>query len=215
MNIILLGAPGAGKGTQAGNLAEKLNLVHVATGDLFRGVAAGKSKLGGILRTSMAKGELVPDAITVRMLLERLAEPDAGRGVVFDGFPRNLAQARALDEALTREGKKIDRVVLLDVPVPELEERLSARWVCPACQVPYHNVTSPPKVAGRCDKCGTALVQRADDAPETVKKRLEVYLAETEPLTDYYRSQGKLTTVNGTGAIDAVARRLTAAIGAG
>lgn len=213
MNIILLGAPGAGKGTQAGNLAEKHGLVHVATGDLFRKVAREKSELARTLHSYMDRGLLVPDAITLRMLLERIAEPDAAAGVVFDGFPRNLAQAEALDEALTRENRKIDKVVLIDVAAAELIERLSARWVCPSCQIPYHNITSPPKVAGKCDKCGTCLVQREDDRPATVKKRLEIYFTETEPLIDYYRLQGKLVTINGVGAVALVAQRVNTAIG--
>ena len=215
MNIILLGAPGAGKGTQAANLAERLNIAHVATGDLFRKVAKENTPLADALRSYMEKGLLVPDEITVKMLLGRIGEPDAKAGVVFDGFPRTLAQAKALDDALGREGKKIDRAVLLEVTPAELALRLSARWTCPACQAPYHNIASPPKLAGKCDKCGTALVQRADDTPATVKKRLEVYFAETAPLIDYYRAQGKLIAVNGEGAVDAVEKRITAALGAG
>lgn len=215
MNIILLGAPGAGKGTQAANLAERLKLAHVATGDLFRKVAREKTPLAGTLRSYMEKGLLVPDEITVKMLLERIAEPDAKGGVVFDGFPRTLAQAKALDNALAREGKRIDKAVLLEVTPVELIERLSARWVCPVCQAPYHNIAAPPRVTGRCDKCGTALVQRADDSPATVKKRLEVYFDETAPLIDYYRVQGKLTTIKGEGTIEEVEKRITSAVGAG
>jgi adenylate kinase len=215
MNIILLGAPGAGKGTQAANLAERLKLTHVATGDLFRKVAREKTPLAETLRSYMEKGLLVPDEITVKLLLERIAGSDAKGGVVFDGFPRTLAQAKALDNALAKEGIKIDKAVLLEVTPDELTLRLSARWVCPACQAPYHKVASPPKVAGRCDKCDTALVQRADDTPVTVKKRLEVYFAETAPLTDYYRAQGKLVTVNGEGAVEEVEKRIASAVGAG
>jgi adenylate kinase len=215
MNIILLGAPGAGKGTQAANLAERLNLAHVATGDLFRKVAREKTPLADTLRSYMEKGLLVPDEITVKMLLGRIAEPDARGGAVFDGFPRTLAQAQALDKALALDGKRIDKTVLLDVAPAELVERLSARWICPACQAPYHNIASPPKIAGRCDKCGSALMQRADDKPETVKKRLEVYFAETAPLIEYYRAQGKLAVVKGEGAIEEVEKRITSALGAG
>jgi adenylate kinase len=215
MNIILLGAPGAGKGTQAEKLAERLKLMHVATGDLFRKVAREKTPLADTLRSYMEKGLLVPDEITVKMLLERIALPDATKGVVFDGFPRTLAQAKALDNALAKEGKRIDEAVLLEVAPAELVERLSARWVCPACQAPYHNIASPPKIAGSCDKCGTALVQRADDAPATVKKRLDVYFSETMPLIEYYRAQGKLVAVNGVGAVEDVEKRINSAVGAG
>jgi len=215
MNIILLGAPGAGKGTQAEKLAERLKLMHVATGDLFRKVAQEETPLAGTLRAYMEKGLLVPDEITVKMLLERIARPDAARGVVFDGFPRTLAQAMALDNALAKEGEKIDKVVLLEVAPAELVERLSARWVCPSCQAPYHTVASPPKIAGKCDKCRTALVQRADDVPATVKKRLEVYFVETAPLIDYYQAQGKLVAVNGEGAVGEIEKRITSAVGAG
>jgi adenylate kinase len=178
-------------------------------------VAKENTPLADTLRAYMEKGLLVPDEVTVRMLLDRIGEPDARAGVVFDGFPRTLAQAKALDKALAKQDKKIDRAILLEVKTIELVERLSARWICPACQVPYHNIASPPKVAGKCDKCGTALMQRADDAPETVKKRLEVYFAETAPLIDYYRAQGKLVAVNGEGAVEEVEKRITAAVGGG
>lgn len=174
MNIILLGPPGAGKGTQAEYLAKKLKLAHIATGDLFRKVAKEATQLGQTLRSYMEKGLLVPDEITIKLLLERISEPDAFAGVVFDGFPRTIAQARALDEALTRENKSIDSVINFEVSKEELISRLSARWTCAQCQAPYHMITSPPKKVGVCDRCGGKLMQRADDAPETVKKRLEV-----------------------------------------
>lgn len=212
MYIIFLGAPGAGKGTQAAYLADKLRLAHAATGDLFRKVAREGTPLGETLRSYMEKGLLVPDEITIKMLLERLALPDAAGGVIFDGFPRTLVQAKALDAALAGEGKKIDRVIYLEVSPVELAARMTARWVCPVCQAPYHTITSPPKVAGRCDRCGAELVQRADDAPETVKKRLQVYFAETAPLIGYYKAQGKLVTVNGEGTVEEVEKRIASAL---
>ncbi len=213
MYIIFLGPPGAGKGTQAAYLAEKLKLAHVATGDLFRKVAKEKSPLGDTLRSYMEKGLLVPDEITIKMLLERISREDAAGGVVFDGFPRTINQAKALDAALAEQGKKIDRVIDLAVRPAELVARLSARWVCRICQAPYHMITSPPKEPGKCDKCSGELYQRADDAPETVKKRLEVYNAETAPLTKYYRAQGKLVPVNGEGSVDEIEKRVLEAVG--
>lgn len=215
MYIILLGPPGAGKGTQATYLSDKLKLAHVATGDLFRRVAREGTPLGETLRIYMEKGLLVPDEITVKMLLERIAAPDAANGVIFDGFPRTLNQAKALDAALVSEGKRIDKVIDLEVSPVKLITRLSARWVCPACQAPYHLITSPPRVAGKCDRCGAALMQRTDDAPETVKKRLQVYFAETRPLVDYYKAQRKLIAICGEGAISEVEQRIAAALNLG
>ncbi len=215
MNIILLGAPGAGKGTQAAYLADRLKLAHVATGDLFRQVAREGTPLGETLRSYMEKGLLAPDEITIRMLLERIARPDASGGVVFDGFPRTLTQAKALDVALAKEGKKIDKVINFEVSPVELVSRLSARWICRSCQAPYQILTSPPKVAGKCDRCGGELYQRADDAPETVKKRLEVYFKETAPLIDYYKDQGNLVTINGEGRVEEVEKRIASAVDRG
>ena len=212
MNTILLGPPGAGKGTQAAYLAKKLKLAHVATGDLFRKVAKERTPLSETLRSYMEKGLLVPDEITIRMLLQRIAEPDAAGGVIFDGFPRTNTQARALDEALVRENKKIDKVINFEVSRKELITRLSARCTCSQCQAPYHIITSPPKVAGICDRCGAPLLQRADDAPETVKKRLEVYFTETAPLIDYYKAQGKLVSVNGEGTVADVEKRIASVL---
>jgi adenylate kinase len=212
VNIILLGPPGAGKGTQAEYLAKKLKLAHVATGDLFRKVAKEGTPLGTALRSYMEKGLLVPDEITIRLLLQRIAEPDAAGGIIFDGFPRTIAQARALDEALTRESKKIDKVINFEVSREELVTRLSARWTCSQCQAPYHIVNSPSKVVGVCDRCGGKLIQRTDDAPETVKKRLEVYFTETAPLIDYYKVQGKLVSFDGEGTVADVEKRIASAL---
>lgn len=207
--IILLGAPGAGKGTQAAVLAEKLHLVHIATGDLFRQVADSGGELGLRIKSYMDKGLLVPDEITINMLRNRISEIGEASGVILDGFPRNLTQAKALDAALGREGKEIDKVILLKVSPGELLRRLGGRFTCRVCQAPYQLATSPPKVSGRCDRCGGELYQRADDAPETVKKRLEVYFSETASLVDYYRSRRKLIEVDGEGSPEEVSRRIT------
>jgi len=202
--IILLGAPGAGKGTQAVMLAEKLNLVQVASGDLFRQALQKETELGIKAKSYMEKGQLVPDEITIQMVLERLEAPDCENGAILDGFPRNVQQAEALDKALAQQSKAIDRVVYIMVSQGELLKRLSGRWICRNCQAPYHAVDSPPKVEGRCDRCGGELYQRPDDNVETVKKRLEVYFAETSPLIDYYDRAGKLVEVNGEGGVQEV-----------
>ena len=212
MYIILFGAPGAGKGTQAVYVAQKLNLVHIATGDLFRQAIEQGTELGIQVKSYMEKGMLVPNEITIRMVLERMSAPDCESGVVFDGFPRNLEQARALDEALAKQAKAIDRVVYINVSEEELLKRLSRRWVCRNCQTPYHAIDFPPKVWGKCDQCGGELYQRPDDTDETVKKRLQVYFAQTAPLIDYYTRAGKLIEVNGEGGIDEVGRRIIVAL---
>ncbi len=212
MYIVLLGAPGAGKGTQAVELARKLGAVHISTGDLFRRMAKEGSELGLEIKSYMDKGLLVPDEITVRMLTEEIKKTGNSGGVIFDGFPRNLAQARALDEALVRQGKRVDKAVYIKVSNEELIRRLSGRWICRLCQAPYHLMTSPPKAKGVCDRCGGELYQRDDDRPETVKKRLEVYLAEAASLSDYYRKQGKLAGVNGEGTPGEVGERITNAL---
>jgi len=210
--IILLGAPGAGKGTQAAYLAQKLNLVHIATGDLFRQAIEQGTELGIQAKSYMEKGILGPDELTIRMVFERLSAPDCESGVVFDGFPRNLKQAEALDEALARQAKAIDRVVYIKVSEEELLKRLSGRWICRNCQTPYHAINSPPEVWGKCDKCGGELYQRPDDTVETVKKRLQVYFAQTTPLIDYYNQADKLTEVDGEGGIDEVGGRMIIAL---
>ena len=212
MYIILLGAPGAGKGTQAVMLADKLNLVQVASGDLFRQALRDETELGLKAKAYMDKGQLVPDEITIQMVLERLSAPDCTNGAILDGFPRNLQQAEALDKALEKQSKNIDKVVYVAVSERELLKRLGGRWICRNCQTPYHEVDSPPKVAGKCDRCGGELYQRADDNVETIKKRLEVYYAETSPLIDYYTSTGKLLEINGVGDSAEVNDRIIAAL---
>jgi adenylate kinase len=210
--IIFLGAPGAGKGTQAAKVAGELNLAHIATGDLFRQALEKGTKLGIKAKSYMEKGELVPNQLTIDMVLEQLSAAEGKKGVILDGFPRNLEQAEALDKALAQQGKKVDKVVYIKVSEEELMKRLGGRWICRQCQTPYNITSSPPKVWGRCDKCGGELYQRPDDREESIKKRLGVYLAETTPLIDYYRRAGKLLEVAGEGEVAEVAGRITAAL---
>ena len=212
MYIILLGAPGAGKGTQAVMLAEKKKLAQVASGDLFRKALQQETEPGKKAKVYMEKGQLVPDEITIQMVLERLAEPDCKTGAILDGFPRNLEQAKALDKALGKKSRGIDKVVYIRVSEGALLKRLSGRWICRNCQAPYHEVDSPPKAVGKCDRCGGELYQRADDNAATVKRRLEVYFAETAPLIGYYRRAGKLLEIDGEGSAVEVNRRILTAL---
>ena len=212
MYIILLGPPGAGKGTQAAYISRKLGLVHVSSGDLFRQALEQGTKLGHEVKTYMEKGMLVPDELTVRLVLERLSAPDCQAGVLLDGFPRNLNQAEALDESLLEQRKAIDSVISISVSNEEILRRLSGRWICRNCQAPYHATESPPQVAGRCDRCGGELYQRPDDKVETVKKRLAVYARETAPLIDYYARRGKLIEVDGEGSATTVGKRIITAL---
>jgi len=210
--IILLGAPGAGKGTQAEMLHERLGLAHVASGDLFRENVSKQTALGMLAKSYMEKGELVPDDVTVQMVMERISHPDCARGVVFDGFPRTEAQAKALDAAFAKRGKKISAVLLVAVRDEALIGRLTARWICPACGAVYNLLTNPPRVAGKCDKDGSALGQRDDDKPETVRRRLDVYRKQTAPLIDYYRAAGLLREVNGEQSIEKVQAEIIKAV---
>jgi adenylate kinase len=212
MNIVLLGAPGAGKGTQAALLSQKLKLAHIASGDLFRQALAKGTELGKQAKTYMEQGKLVPNEITIKMVLERITSPDCQSGIILDGFPRNLEQAKALDEAFQLQGRTIDRAVYIKVSEGELLKRLTGRWICRQCQAPYHEVNSPPKIAGKCDKCGGELYQRADDNTETIKKRLEVFFAETAPLVDYYSQNGKLLEIQGEGSMEEISQRIIAAL---
>ncbi len=208
MYIIILGAPGAGKGTQAEILSREMNLPRIASGDLFRQALEEKSELGLLAKSYMEEGRLVPDEIAIRMVLERISLPDCVSGCLFDGFPRTLEQAEALDKALAEQGKSIAKVIYIQVTKEEFLKRLSGRWLCRNCQTPYHLVTSPPKVQGKCDKCGGELYQRPDDNEETVRERLEVFFAQTAPILDYYRKQNKLIEVNGNLGIQEVAREV-------
>jgi adenylate kinase len=210
--VILFGPPGAGKGTQAAILAEKTGLAHITTGELFREAIRKETELGKQAKPYYDRGDLVPDAITIGMLLERLAEEDCARGCLLDGFPRTLDQATALDEALAGQGQAIDKVLCIQVPEDELLSRLAGRWTCRQCGAVYHRQSQWPKVEGRCDRCGGVLYQRDDDQPEAVRRRLEVYSRQTAPLIDYYRGQGRLVEVDGHRSVDEVSGELVAAL---
>jgi adenylate kinase len=212
MYIVMLGAPGAGKGTQADILSQEMNLPHIASGDLFRQALEKKTDVGLSAKGYMDKGELVPDEITIKMILERMEQLDCAAGCLFDGFPRTLQQAKVLNKALKEQGKNIDRAIYIEVPNEELVKRLSGRWLCRACQTPYHMTNSPPKTPGKCDRCGGELYQRPDDREETVKERLNVFFAQTVPILDYYKKQGKLIRVNGNLGMQEVAREIISAL---
>jgi adenylate kinase len=215
MYIIMLGAPGAGKGTQADILSQEMDLPHIASGDLFRQALEKKTEVGLLAKSYMNKGELVPDEITIKMVLERINQPDCASGCLLDGFPRTLHQARVLDEALREQGKTIDKAIYIEVPNAELVKRLSGRRLCRVCQTPYHVISSPPKTPGKCDKCGGELYQRSDDREETVKDRLNIFFAQTFPILDYYKKQNKLIRVNGNLGMQGVAREIISALKAG
>jgi adenylate kinase len=208
LHIVFLGAPGAGKGTQAANVASELKLKHIATGDLFRQAQSQNTELARQAKYYMEKGQLVPDEITIKMVMERIAAPDCAGGVIFDGFPRNLNQAAVLDKALKDQGLAVNKVVYIKVAEKELLNRLTGRWICRSCQTPYHEVNSPPKVKGKCDKCGGELYQRADDKVDTIKERLQVFFKETASLIDYYTKDGKLLEIDGVGEVDEVGKRI-------
>lgn len=215
MYIIMLGAPGAGKGTQADILSKEMNLPHIASGDLFRQALEEKTEVGLLAKSYMDKGELVPDEVAIKMILERINQPDCTSGCLLDGFPRTLHQAEVLDEALKEQGKSIDKAIYIEVPNEELVKRLSGRRLCRVCQTPYHIISSPPKTPGKCDKCGGELYQRSDDREETVKDRLNIFFAQTFPILDYYKQQNKLIRVNGNLGMQGVAREIISALKAG
>jgi adenylate kinase len=210
--LVFLGAPGAGKGTQAAIVADNLGFMHIASGDLFRSAMGKGTELGLKAKEYMAKGELVPDEITINMVLERISAPDCQKGIILDGFPRNMEQAQALDKALEVRGEAIDKAVYIKVGEEELIRRLGGRWVCRKCQAPYHITSSPPRVTGVCDKCGGELYQRPDDIPETIKNRLKVYFEQTAPLINHYSSADKLLEVAGEGSTTEVSQRIISAI---
>ena len=212
MYTIFLGAPGAGKGTQAAAVAQELNLAHIASGNLFRQTLEQGTELGRQAKSYMEKGVLVPDEITIQMVLARLSAPDCETGVILDGFPRNLVQAEALDKALAQQNKAIDKVVYIKVSEGELLKRLGGRWICRHCQTVYNIIDSVPEVWGKCEKCDGELYQRPDDTPQTVKKRIEVYFAETAPLIDYYARRDKLLEIDGEGSVDEVTQRIVAVL---
>ncbi|MCH8900973.1 MAG: adenylate kinase [Chloroflexi bacterium] len=211
MYLVLLGPPGTGKGTQAKRIAERLGLLHIATGDMFREEVQQNSELGRLAKSYMDKGELVPDEVTIAMLEERIDQPDAREGAIFDGYPRTLEQARALDEALRRRGKAVDIALHVTASDDVIVRRLSGRWLCDGCGEIYHEQHRPPKQEGRCDGCDGQLKQRADDKPEVVRERLRRQRP-SEELLAHYRDRDDLVDIDGEGDIDAVTRDLLAAI---
>ena len=198
MKIIMLGAPGAGKGTQAKMIAEKFNIPHISTGDIFRANIKNGTELGKKAKEFMDKGQLVPDELTVEILLDRVAADDCKNGYVLDGFPRTIPQADVLDKELTKLGDKVDFAINVDVPDENIVRRMSGRRACLKCGATYHIEHIPPKKEGICDTCGSELVQRDDDKPETVQNRLSVYHEQTQPLIDYYNKKNILKSVDGT-----------------
>ncbi len=215
VRVIFLGPPGAGKGTQAQELAREWGVPHIATGDMLREAVAAKTALGLEAKRHMDSGGLVPDEVVIGLVGERLAQPDAKAGCVLDGFPRTVAQAEALDALFARAGIALDRVIYLDVPRSELLRRLTGRRVCRACGRTFHLVSAPPSVAGKCDDCGGELYQRADDSEATVATRLDVYQKQTAPLLDYYRGRRLLAEVAGEGSVAGVGEAIRRAMGQG
>jgi len=209
--VILLGPPGAGKGTQAARIAENLSVPKVASGDLFRDHQARDTELGRLARTYMERGDLVPDDVTIRMVMEWVEAHEGEGGFLLDGFPRTLAQTEALAREMVESGG-IDRALYINVNTDELFRRLAGRWICRSCQTPYHEQSSPPSVAGKCDRCGGDLYQRDDDNAEAVQKRLGVFFKETEPLVQFYRETGILREVDGVGTVDGVGAMLLDAV---
>jgi adenylate kinase len=195
--LVLLGGPGAGKGTQAERLSESLGIPQISTGDLFRENLRSATELGLLAKDYMERGELVPDEVTVGMVRERLSRPDCAKGAILDGFPRTVAQAEALDALLTEMGVGLAAVPYIKVPEDVLLARLAGRWTCKGCGAMYHQLFSPPREPGVCDRCGGELYQRPDDTPDTQQHRIKVYFEQTAPLIDYYREQGFLVEVDG------------------
>jgi adenylate kinase len=212
MYIIVLGAPGAGKGTQADILSQEMNFPHIASGDLFRQALEEKTEVGLLAKSYMDKGKLVPDDVAIKMILERINQPDCTSGCILDGFPRTLHQAEILDKAFGEQGKAIDKALYIEVPNKKLVKRISGRRLCRVCQTPYHIISSPPKNPGKCDKCGGELYQRSDDKEKTVKERLSIFFAQTVPILDYYKKQNKLIKIKGDFGIQEVARAIISAL---
>ena len=209
MNIILLGPPGAGKGTQAKMLIEEYQIPQISTGDILRAAVKEGTPLGKEAKSYMDKGALVPDSVVIGIVEERIQEPDCKKGYMLDGFPRTVPQAEALDEMLSKLSAQIDHVVSIEVANEELVKRLTGRRTCRECGAGYHVMFDPPKVEGVCDKCGGELYQRDDDNVETVTSRLNVYEAQTLPLIDYYEVKGKIRPIDGVGDIKDIFKRIT------
>ena len=210
MNIILLGPPGAGKGTQAQRLQAERGMIQLSTGDMLRAAVASASELGKKAKGIMERGELVPDELMVGLIQDRIAQPDAAKGFILDGFPRTEAQAKALDEMLAKSGKKLDRVVEMEVDETVLTERIVGRFTCAKCGAGYHDKFKRPKVEGVCDVCGNKeFTRRNDDNAETMKTRMAAYRAQTEPLLPYYRTRGVLRKVDGMASMDEVYRQIS------
>ena len=214
MKIIMLGAPGAGKGTQAKKIADKYQIPHISTGDIFRANLKEGTELGKKAKEYMDQGLLVPDELTLELIMDRFKNPDCAGGYVLDGFPRTIPQAEALTKALEEKGESIDFAINVEVPDENIVNRMSGRRACLACGATYHIVHIPTKVVGICDRCGKELVLRDDDKPETVKKRLGVYHDQTQPLIEYYTSQNKLAEVDGTQEMEAVFQNIVKILGA-
>lgn len=202
--VLLVGAVGAGKGTQAAILSRELGLEHLASGNLFRAAIAAGTPLGDEARTYMESGELVPDELTIEMFMRELEQPAAARGAILDGFPRTVRQAEALDQVLAQVGERIRRVIHIEVPVEELVQRVSGRWICPVCSTTYHAVTDPPRVPGRCDREGAQLVQRDDDRPDVVRARLDKQMGPMLAVLEHYGRAGIVDRIDGSRPIEAV-----------
>lgn len=213
MKIIMLGAPGAGKGTQAKKIADRYDIPHISTGDIFRANIKEGTELGKKAKEYMDQGLLVPDELTVDLVVDRIQKDDCSKGYILDGFPRTIPQAEALDVALTGLGTKVDYAINVEVPDENIIKRMSGRRACPVCGATYHTEHIPPKKEGTCDRCGNELILRDDDKPETVKKRLDVYHAQTQPLIDYYTKQNVLVEVDGTQDMEDVFNSIVAILG--
>lgn len=213
MKIVMLGAPGAGKGTQAQMMAEKFGLPHISTGDIFRANIKNGTELGKKAKAFMDAGKLVPDELTVEILLDRVKADDCAKGYILDGFPRTIPQAEVLSDTLAKTGEKIDYAINVDVPDANIVKRMSGRRSCPKCGASYHIEFIPPKKEGVCDNCGSELIQRADDNPETVQNRLTVYHEQTQPLIEYYGAKNALVSVDGTKPMDEVFADILKVIG--
>ncbi|MGH2446939.1 MAG: adenylate kinase family protein [Candidatus Limnocylindria bacterium] len=211
--LLLVGAVGAGKGTQASVLSRELGLPHLASGNLFRAAMEAGSELGEIARGYIERGELVPDETTIDMFLDELSTPAAARGAILDGFPRTVAQARALDASLAATGERIRRVVYIEVPTDELVRRVAGRWICPECGTPYHEATDPPRAPGRCDHDGASLQQRDDDRPEVVRARLDQQVPPMLEVVAHYEAAGVVDRIDGTPPIEDVTDAILSEIG--